>query len=161
MPIFCPRSRRSSSRPARHRSFPSNHACPSIRNWRSRSPRIAFTVMLFPLPDSPRIPRHCPGSTSKLTFSTNFFCLFLIFSSTFSPPAESAAPAHDSGSFLHLLRIQHIPQGISHQVKRCYQNYHRNSRNQHLYRIAGEDILRLAQHRSPFRCRCLYTQSQK
>ena len=43
-------------------------------------------------------------------------------------------------SYIHLLRIKNIPQRVSHQVEGCYQDHDRDTRHDHLGRIAGEDI---------------------
>ena len=62
--------RRSFSRLIASMSSPLKRTSPVISKFLSRRPRTALQLMDLPEPDSPRIPRHRPGFTEKVTSLT-------------------------------------------------------------------------------------------
>ena len=71
MLILPPRRRRSCSGVWLSRGLPSKRELPVTWKLSSSRPSRALQVMLLPLPDSPRMPRHSPLATEKETRSTS------------------------------------------------------------------------------------------
>jgi hypothetical protein len=71
IPIDAPRISFMSEPSSLSRSFPSRTTLPPVAvALRGRRPRIAFSVMLLPLPDSPTRPIACPRRAVNETPST-------------------------------------------------------------------------------------------
>ena len=136
MEIFSPRICRSSFFERPRRSVPSKTIFPSlIRAVSASSRRIDMEVTLLPLPDSPTIPRISPFFTEKLTPRTACTSPLLVINDVFRLSTVNIS------SILPLLflqlRIQRIPQAVTHEIESEHDQTDDEGRKEQLMRTAS------------------------
>src|ERR1700730_8606037 len=78
-------------------------------------PMMVIAVTIFPLPDSPTMPREARGATSKVTSSIAVSHPCSPRNRTVSSRTDSSVPSATSGLDLQA-RIKHVAQPVAQQV---------------------------------------------